>query len=304
VVGAAQRQYGPAKTQLRILVTGAAGQLGTDVVAQAREHPKRDVVDASHASLDVSNREAVLQAITTIRPDLVIHAAAWTAVDACESDEGRAFAVNALGCRHVAEAAGLAGAHLVAVSTDYVFDGTKAEPYNEWDPPNPVSVYGRSKLAGENEIARILPGSTIVRTSWVCGPHGSNMVKTVLRLARHSPDKPLRFVDDQRGCPTFTGDLARILLELGIARQPGLFHVTNQGPTTWYGFAKDILAAAGLDANRVEPISTGDLDPPRPAPRPANSVLDNAALRLCGLPLLADWHEPLEHTVKVLTEAH
>ena len=240
----------------------------------------------------MGDRDAVLAAVTSCRPDLIVHAAAWTAVDACEADPDRAWRVNALGSRHVAEAARLVGAHLVAVSTDYVFDGDSPRPYTEWDATNPRSVYGRSKLGGEHEIASILPGATIARTSWVCGPHGSNMVKTVLRLA--AGDGPLRFVDDQRGCPTFTDDLAGMLLHLAVARRPGLFHVTNQGPTTWFRFARDVLAAAGRDPDRVVPIATSDLDPPRPAPRPANSVLDNAALRLSGIPLLADHHEPLE----------
>jgi dTDP-4-dehydrorhamnose reductase len=248
--------------------------------------------------VDVADRDAVLSAVTTLSPELVIHAAAWTAVDACEADPDRAWRVNALGSRHVAEAARAVGAHLVAVSTDYVFDGTSAEPYNEWDPPNPLSVYGRSKRAGELEVLTGLPGSTVVRTSWVCGPHRSNMLKTVLRLAVEG--KPLRFVDDQRGCPTFTDDLAGLLLALGISRRPGVFHVTNQGPTTWYQFARDVCAAAGLDNVTVEPISTYDIDPPRAAPRPANSVLDNAALRLSGLPLLPDHHDALERTVKSL----
>ena len=144
----------------------------------------------------------------------------------------------------------------------------------------------------------MLPGATIVRSSWVWGLHGTNMVKTVLRLAARGG--PLRFVDDQRGCPTFTGDLAAMLLRLGVARRPGLFHCTNQGPTTWFQFACDVVAAAGLDPAMVEPIRTSELQPPRPAPRPANSVLDNAALRLSGVPLLPDHHEPLERVVKGL----
>ncbi len=130
---------------------------------------------------------------------------------------------------------------------------------------------------------------------------GSNMVKTVLRLA--AAPGPLRFVDDQHGCPTFADELAAMLVHLAVSRMPGIFHVTNQGPTTWYGFARDVLAAAGQGPERVEPIKTADLDPPRPAPRPANSVLDNAALRLLGIPLLADYHEPLERTVKYLLSA-
>jgi dTDP-4-dehydrorhamnose reductase len=132
----------------------------------------------------------------------------------------------------------------------------------------------------------------------VCGRYGSNVVKTVLRLAA-SPG-PLRFVDDQRGCPTFADELAGVLVQLAISRMPGIFHVTNQGPTSWYGFARDVLAAAGESPERVEPIKTADLDPPRPAPRPANWVLDNAVLRLLGIPLLPDYHEPLERTVKYL----
>jgi dTDP-4-dehydrorhamnose reductase len=198
----------------------------------------------------------------------------------------------------VAEAARRSGAHLLHVSTDYVFDGTKDGPYHEWDQPSPLSVYGRSKLAGEEEVARLAPEAAIVRTSWLCGAHGSNVVKTVLALAGRPG--PLRFVDDQRGCPTFTSDLAGALLALAASRRPGIFHLTNQGPTTWYGFARDILAAAGLDPGRVEPVSSADLYPPRPAPRPTNSVLDNAAWRHCGLPPLPEYHQPLIATVKRL----
>ena len=194
-------------------------------------------------------------------------------------------------------------ARVCYVSTDYVFDGTSADPYNEWDQPNPQSVYGRSKRAGEIELLQTLPGpaTTIVRTSWVCGAHGSNMVKTVLRLASDPAHERLAFVDDQRGCPTFTADLASMIRRLVVERRPGLFHVTNQGPTTWFEFARAVIAAAGMDPNRVDPISTEQLQPPRPAPRPANSVLDNAALRLSGVPLLSDFHEPLERVVKELT---
>ena len=202
------------------------------------------------------------------------------------------IAINALGTRHVAEAARRVGAHVVYVSTDYVFDGTSPRPYVEWDPPNPMSVYGASKLGGEHELD---PGSTVVRTSWVCGAHGANMVRTVLRLA--GQPGPLRFVDDQRGSPTFTADLAGALAVLGTERLPGIFHVTNPGVTSWYGFARAVLEAAGHDPTRVEPIATAELDPPRPAPRPANSALDNAALRLMGMALLPDWRDGLERLV-------
>lgn len=287
---------------MRVLITGGAGQMATDLATTVASHRHHELIAPDHATLDVSDRDAVRAAFGAVHPDLVFHLAAWTAVDDCESDLDRAFAVNALGARHVAEAARVAGAHVVQVSTDYVFDGTASRPYTEWDRPSPQSVYGRSKLAGEEELRAQLPGATIVRTSWVCGFHGSNMVKTVLRLAAGA--SRLCFVDDQRGCPTFTEDLAPALYDLGVGRRPGTFHVTNQGPTTWYHFARDVVAAAGGDPSRVEPISTAELDPPRAAPRPANSVLDNLALRLGGLPLLADHHEPLERVVKVLTSEH
>lgn len=277
---------------MRVVITGAGGQLGHDLVAAFDGH---EVVAADHGRLDVADRDAVLQLLGAVQPDAVVHAGAWTAVDACEADPDRAFQVNALGTRHIAEGARLVGARVLYVSTDYVFDGTADRPYVEWDTPNPLSVYGRSKLGGERELD---PGSTIVRTSWVCGRHGGNMVKTVLRLDQEHDE--LAFVADQHGYPTFTADLASMIRHLVVARLPGLFHVTNQGQTTWYQFARDVLAAAGRDAEKVRPISTAELQPPRPAPRPANSVLDNAALRLQGVPLLPDHHDPLERLVKEL----
>jgi dTDP-4-dehydrorhamnose reductase len=278
---------------MRVLVTGAGGQLGRDLVDAFASD---EVLGVDHAGLDVADREAVLGLVTRDRPSAVIHAAAWTAVDACEKDVDRAMRVNALGTRHVAEAARRVGAHVCYVSTDYVFDGTKTEPYVEWDDPRPRSVYGRSKLGGERELD---PGSTIVRTSWLCGRHGSNIVKTILRLAAERDE--LAFVDDQRGNPTFTDDLARAIRRLVVDRRPGLFHVTNQGTVSWYEFARAVLGAAGLSPERVRSITTAEQDPPRPAPRPANSVLDNAALRLSGLPLLTDFHEPLGRLVAALT---
>jgi dTDP-4-dehydrorhamnose reductase len=279
---------------VKVLVTGAGGQLGHDVAAVCTAAGD-EVVAATHADLDVGDRDAVDQAVLALAPDVVVHAAAWTAVDACESDPDRAYRVNALGTRWVADAAHRAGAHLCAVSTDYVFDGTKDGPYVEWDATNPQSVYGRSKLGGEHEVAALAPGSSIVRTSWVCGEHGHNMVKTVLSLA----DRPeLAFVDDQRGCPTFTADLAVAIRRLAVGRVPGTFHVTNQGAVSWYEFVRTILELSGHDPGKVRPIATADLDPPRPAPRPANSVLDNAALRLAGLPLLPPYQDAL---AKLLT---
>jgi dTDP-4-dehydrorhamnose reductase len=276
----------------RVLVTGAGGQIGREVVDACAGD---DLIAADRATLDVADRDAVLQAITSTAPDVIVHAGAWTAVDACESDPDRALRVNALGTRHVADGARRIGAWVCYLSTDYVFDGTKPEPYVEWDAPNPMSVYGRSKLGGESELDH---GATIVRTSWVCGRHGSNMVKTILRLA--GEHEKLTFVDDQRGQPSFADDLAPMIRRLAVERRPGIFHVTNQGAVSWFEFARAVLEVAGLDPARVRPIPTADLDPPRPAPRPANSVLDNAALRLGGLPLLPHYRQPLERLVRQL----
>ena len=299
---------------MRVLVTGADGQLGRDLLdALAGRVPvggrrcsllapdgpltglDYEVLATDIGNMRVDDRDAVQSTFHSFRPDLVLHGGALTAVDACETEVDLAYAVNAVGTRHVAEAATAVGAHLLYVSTDYVFDGTSERPYREWDAPNPKSVYGASKLAGERECP---PGSTIVRTSWVCGAHGANMVKTALRLADGTGT--LRFVDDQHGSPTFTADLAAAIVTLGTDKRPGTFHVTNGGATTWCRFVRATLEAAGADPLRVEAITTAELDPPRPAPRPANSVLDNMALRLSGLPALPDWHDGLVRLVNAL----
>ena len=281
---------------MRVLITGASGQLGTDLARWCAASGD-DVVAVGRQELDVSDRPSVDDVILGGRFDVVVNAAAWTAVDACEGDPERAFQVNALACGWVADACRRAGTHLVHVSTDYVFDGTKDGPYHEWDEPSPRSVYGASKLAGEREVRLLLPGTTVARTSWVFGVHGHNMVKTVLSLRDRDE---LAFVDDQRGCPTATADLAVAVRDLAVARLPGTFHVTNQGATTWYGFVRDVLELAGEDPAKVRAISTAELDPPRPAPRPANSVLDGAALRLAGHPPLRHYREALREVVEAL----
>ena len=282
---------------MRVLVTGAGGQLGTDV-ARRWEAQGDEVVAADRRALDVSDRAAVDAAIVGAGFDVVVNAAAWTAVDACESDPDRAFAVNALACRWLADACRRAGAHLVHVSTDYVFDGTKDGAYHEWDRPDPQSVYGSSKWAGEHEIAvHAGGGATVVRTSWVFGEHGPNMVRTVLGLRDRDQ---LAFVDDQRGCPTATSDLADALRTLAVDRVAGLFHVTNAGPVSWYELARDVLELAGEDPDKVRPIATSELEPARPAARPANSVLDDLGLRLAGVPALRHYREPLQQVVDAL----
>jgi dTDP-4-dehydrorhamnose reductase len=281
---------------VKVVVTGAAGQLGIDVVQHCTSEGD-EVVALDRDELDVTDRDAVLRLVGDARPDAVINAAAYTAVDACETNGDLAYAVNAAAVGHLAEACDASGARLVHVSTDYVFDGTLDRPYREDDATNPRSVYGQSKLAGEIAAG---PDAAIARTSWVCGEHGDNMVKLVLRLAA-DPDQALAFVDDQRGHPTFTADLAPALRRLALDRRSGIHHLTNQGPVTWYEFVREILAVAGHDPGRVRPIATADLEPPRPAPRPANSVLDNAVWRAAGLPMLRDFRAPLAELIARLT---
>jgi dTDP-4-dehydrorhamnose reductase len=282
---------------MRVLITGAAGQLGQDLV-MACEQAGDAVTACDHATLDVTDRDAVLGAVATVQPDVVIHTAAWTAVDACESDPERAFRNNALAVRWVAEAGRRFGAHLVHISTDYVFAGDRLGAYRESDETGPRSEYGRSKRAGEIEALTGAPGATVVRASWVCGEHGANMVKTVLRLAGEREE--LAFVDDQRGHPTFTADLAPMLRRLAVDRVPGIVHVTNQRAVSWFEFAREVMAAAGHDPERVRPIATAALVPPRQAVRPANGVLDNAVLRAVGYPLLEDFAVPLQALLKRL----
>jgi len=280
---------------MRVLVTGAGGQVGSELVEVLAPH---EVIACGHAELDTGDRSAVLGAVTTLRPDAIAHCAAWTNVDGCEADPDHAFRDNALANRFVMEAARRVGAYVVTLSTDYVFDGEKAGPYHEWDTPNPISIYGESKLAGEFEID---PDCAVVRTSWVCGRHGSNAVKTILRLASQ-PGK-LQFVTDQRGSPTIVSDLVVALRAFIVDRLPGTWHVTNQGALTWFELARVVLTAAGDDPGRVEAITSAELDPPRPAARPANSELENRALRLAGRPLLPHYRDSLDQLVRDLTSS-
>ena len=282
---------------MRVLITGAGGQLGIDVAA-ACAVAGDEVFAFDREGLDIGSRSAAHNAITSLRPEAVINCAAWTAVDACEGDPDRALALNGTAVRWLAEASHRAGAHLVQVSTDYVFDGTLDRPYHEWDDTDPQSVYGLTKLIGEREALVLGPSATVVRTSWVCGRNGNNMVKAVMRLADAHPQ--MSFVDDQIGHPTFTHDLAPVLRRLALDRLSGVVHATNQGACSWYQFAGEVVSAMGKDPAMVQPIATVDLQPARPAPRPANSVLDNTVLRMAGFAPTRDFREPLRETVAAL----
>ena len=282
---------------MRVLITGAGGQLGVDLVAVCTAAGD-DVHAFDRAALDVVDRSQVFEAVASLQPEILINCAAWTAVDACESDPARAQATNGMAVRHLAEACHRSYAHLVQVSTDYVFDGKLDRAYVETDATNPQSEYGRSKLFGEQEALTIGSGAAVVRTSWVCGRHGANMVKTIMRLAGEHAQ--LSFVADQIGNPTFTQDLAPMLRQIAVDRMRGVVHATNQESVSWHQFAQAVVAAMGKDPAMVLPITTAQLQPPRPAPRPANSVLDNAALRAADYPVMRNFREPLAETVAVL----
>jgi dTDP-4-dehydrorhamnose reductase len=277
---------------VKVLVTGAAGTLGRELVAAFAPH---DVLAPGRADLDIADREAVHAFVATTRPDAIVCSAAMTDVDGCEDDADAAFRYNALSVRSFREAAARIEAHLTYISTDYVFDGQRAEPYAEWDPTNPLSVYGRSKLAGEHEAG---PGALVVRTSWVCGLGPRNFVASVLRLADAHPT--LRFIADQTSAPTIAADLAPVIRRLVVDRRAGPFHVTNTGTASRFDMVQTILAAAGRDPGQVVPIPAADLVPPQRAPRPSQSVLDNAVLRLEGAPLLPDWRTSLAGVVEAL----
>ena len=271
---------------MRILVTGAAGMLGLDL-CEAVTAAGNDVCAFPRAELDVTDAGAVGLAIRTTGPDVIVNCAAWTDVDGAESAEDAATAVNGAGAGNLSRAAAAAGAWTIHVSSDYVFDGSKASPYLESDPTGPASAYGRSKLAGELVVAESAPRAhTIVRSSWLFGAGGKCFPKTILRLA--AAREQLTVVDDQVGCPTFTGHLAVALIEIAGERVPGVVHVAGAGACSWYGFAREIVSSAGLECE-VLPGKTEDLD--RPAPRPAYSVLGTE--RGPAVPLLPDWREGL-----------
>ena len=272
-----------------VLVTGAGGQLGQELVRLPKQ-PDVRLVGLDRRSLDVTDRQACMQAIASVRPNAVIHAAAYTAVDRAESEPDAARLVNVEGVRFMAEAAESVGAKFVYVSTDYVFDGQNRDnrPYREDDPTGPRSVYGHTKLAGEQTALTACSRLFVVRTSWVYGAYGANFVKTMLKLARTG--QPLRVVDDQVGSPTYTYDLARALMLLVRTEQYGVYHAVGGGSCSWYHFARTIFELCEMDV-QVSRCATEDY--PRPAPRPAYSVLGCEALRRAGIAPLRHWREAL-----------
>jgi dTDP-4-dehydrorhamnose reductase len=277
-----------------LAVTGAAGMLGRELVAAARARSLEpipwDLVD-----FDLTDREAVMRALDAARPRALVHAAAWTDVDGCESDPEKAFLANGRATAHVAEACRETGARLVMVSTDYVFSGDKKEPYLESDPPGPLSIYGWSKLVGEEAVRLLGRTGAVARTAWLYADHGANFFLTMMRLAAERPE--LAVVDDQLGSPTFAADLAYGLIDLALSDASGTFHVTNRGAVTWNGFARAIFARAGLSVT-VNAVSSSEF--PRPARRPSNSVLANTRFAEVGIPPMPTWEDGLRRCLERL----
>jgi dTDP-4-dehydrorhamnose reductase len=277
----------------RFLVTGAGGQLGADLLRVLAGTPHQ-TVGLTRAELDVADPAAVETAVADTRPDVVLNAAAYTAVDAAEADEEAAAAVNATGPATLAQVCAVRGGRLLHVSTDYVFAGDASSPYEVGASTGPRSAYGRTKLAGERAVRELLPErSWVVRTAWVYGEAGGNFVRTMVRLAGQRDT--LDVVDDQHGSPTWSRDLAAGLVALATSADgtvpPGTYHCTNSGSTTWCGLARAVFDELGADPRRIRPVDTAAV--PRPASRPAYSVLSDASWRAVGLPPLRPWRDAL-----------
>ena len=280
---------------MRILVTGASGQLGYDV---ERELERRGIehLGTSSRELDITDREAVEHLMQSYRPDAVIHCAAYTKVDLAEDEPERCWAVNADGTRNLAAACREIGAKLLYISTDYVFPGTGERSYETGDPTGPVNTYGRSKLAGELAVQSLLEKYFIVRISWVFGKNGNNFVKTMLRLAETKAE--LSVVCDQIGSPTYTADLAPLLCDMVQTERYGVYHATNEGTCAWSEFAEAIFELAGRQVV-VHPIPTSAY--PTRAVRPLNSRMSKECLHSNGFQELPEWKNALARYLKEIT---
>ncbi len=272
------------------LVTGAGGMLGTDLVAALAARGEH-VTGLARAELDVTDAAAVTDAIGSAGPDAVVNCAAWTGVDDAETAEEQALAVNGRGPANLAAACARTGARLIHLSTDYVFAGDAGHPYAENGVPAPRTAYGRTKLAGERAVLAALPGAAyVVRTAWLYGAHGPSFVRTMIKLEDQRP--AVDVVDDQHGQPTWTADVAaQIIALVDAGAAAGIYHATSGGQTTWFGLAREVFGLLGADQDRVRPIPTSAM--PRPAPRPAYSVLGHGAWAAAGIPPIGDWRTAL-----------
>lgn len=288
----------------RIMITGATGQLGKALYRCLGNNNQYELIltGFSHADghisvLDITDQAAVDKFIDERKPDIIINCAAMTAVDLCESEQDRAFRLNALSTKYIAMAAERNGSKLIHISTDYVFDGNAKRPYTEEDTPNPISIYGKSKLAGEEYVRKLCTKYFIVRVAWLYG-EGKNFVKTMLNLA--ATGKKIRVVNDQFGTPTYALEVAKAIVYLMETDAYGIYHATCEGITSWYEFALAIFREAGIKVE-VEPIPSSEY--PTPARRPAYSVLDNKALRERHAYIMPDWKEALHEYMKEIKQA-
>ena len=277
---------------MKVLITGCQGQLGIELCRQVNNlnssNKRFELLKTDIDTLDITNSFQVHTMVTEEKPDVIINTAAYTNVDACETDELNAFRVNAIGAQNLSAAAFQIGAKMLQVSTDYVFDGTGNSPKREYDPINPQSVYGQSKALGEKLVLQTNPRHFIVRTAWLYG-EGNNFVRTMLKLA--SEKKEINVVNDQIGSPTSTVDLASCIINLIKTDHYGVYHATCEGECSWYDFASRIFAMKSINI-KVNPITTKELN--RPAKRPAYSVLENFMLKLIGLNNFRQWEDALE----------
>ncbi len=283
-----------------VLVIGAKGMLGRDLTDVLNSSlPNDEIFGWDIDEIDIQKEEETAFKIEKLRPDIVVHIAAYTDVDGCELNEEKAFAVNAEGTKHVALAASRCQAKMIYLSTDYVFDGNKREPYLETDFPHPLNVYGRSKLQGEQYVQELVRDALIIRTQWLYGRHGKNFVASILQQAREK--RVLSIVNDQIGSPTYTADLASAVIALIQFDARGIFHVTNSDFCTWYTFGQAILKLSGVDKVRVIPISSKELG--RPAIRPSYSVFSCQKLKKETGLALRPWPEALKDYLTISREA-
>ncbi|KAF0821278.1 dTDP-4-dehydrorhamnose reductase [Cytobacillus firmus] len=275
---------------MKILITGAHGQLGQQLKRKLSE--THFVVCQGKKELDITHKEEAEERIIHINPEIIIHAAAYTAVDQCEIQKKKAFEVNGIGAGYIAQAASKIGARVIYISSDYVFDGKKQSPYTEKDETNPQSIYGMSKWLGEKLVMEFNNG-TIIRTSWLYGHEGNNFVKKMIELGKKGRD--IKVVSDQIGSPTYVNDLVETMIHL-LDKSSGTYHISNTGSCSWYEFAKCIFNEAGFNPDLIHPTTTKDYG--ALAPRPCNSILEHTALKYVNIPSPRKWDIALREFIR------
>lgn len=274
---------------MKILITGSKGMLGSQMLKQIQQDNKEiELMPTDIEDFDITNLDQACSYIFTFNPDIIIHCAAYTNVDGCESNKELAYKINALGAKNIAIASKVVNSSMVLLSTDYIFDGSKSNPYIETDIPNPINTYGKTKLVAEELIKEEINNYYIVRTSWLYGESGSNFLKTILKLGKQNSE--IKIINDQIGTPTYVKSLSRQILTIIKTESFGIYHSSCNGYCSWYEFACEIVKQAGLQTNII-PIGTEDY--PLPATRPRYSVLDNYMLRLKNIDIMPNWKDSL-----------